>query len=678
MKQFLKNRKLAMRISILTTAITLIGLLLLWTAISASTESLVEKNITEQMTNAVESRAAIIDDFVASAEEHMTAFSLSDEVRSVLIEPNNPQLLEKAQRYTSDFANVKGIFEGLYIATPDTYVLTHTEKEAVGITTRQGDSLTTFKNTILNKRELTNLGVMVSPGTGNMVISMYCPVFDGEKCIGYVGAAVYADQLMNSILDLKLGNLPNSEYIFINAETGVYIYNKDSNLLNEKTTDKGHMEIVEVVRKNSKALTGTHTYQDERGNQQLVVYKYLENRGWIFMVQDGFEEVYEPVATVRVATGSTCAAVAVLIISVTLLILRRTGKELMIVERAISDMSEFNLSADKDLERFYGRKDEIGMIAEAVHLVCLHLKNAIDDIGRIMGEMAARNLAVNINKNEMYYIGSLKELLDNLRIIRSNLTKVLNEISLVSNQVNLEAEHLSDRSESLSRGAAEQASSVQELVDVVDYISQHVSTTVNLASLAKEENEQAHKKIETCSEYMRELVNAMEIIDKKSKEIIKVINTIDDISFQTNILSLNAAIEAARAGKAGKGFSVVAKEVQILAGKSEAAAKSTAMLIENTVEAVEKCNHIFNMTNQSLQEVVDGAQKVSDAVTSIFKTTDVQSRSAAQISQGLERISNVVQVNCDVIMDSSAASGELSKQADLLRKEVSKFQLKDI
>ena len=69
MKQFLKNRKLAMRISILTTAITLIGLLLLWIAISASTESLVEKNITEQMTNAVESRAAIIDDFVASAEE---------------------------------------------------------------------------------------------------------------------------------------------------------------------------------------------------------------------------------------------------------------------------------------------------------------------------------------------------------------------------------------------------------------------------------------------------------------------------------------------------------------------------------------------------------------------------------------------------------------------------------
>ncbi len=675
MKQFLKNRKLAIRISILTTVITLFGLLLLWSVISASTESLVEKNITEQMTNAVESRAAIIDDFVASAEEHLTAFSLSNEVRSLLAEPNNPQLRERAQRYTTDFANVKGIFEGLYIATPDTYVLTHTEKGAVGITTRQGESLDTFKNTILNKQELTNLGVMVSPGTGNMVISMYCPVFDGERCIGYAGAAVYADQLMDSILDLKLNNLPNSEYIFINAETGVYLYNKDVNLLNQKTTDKGHMEIIDTVWKNKDALSDAHVYQDENGERQLVVYKYLEKRGWIFMVQDGFEEVYQPVATVRLVTGSACAAVAVLIICVTLLILRRTGKELMIVERAISDMSEFNLSADKDLEQFYGRKDEIGLIAEAVHLVCLHLGNAIDDIGRIMGEMAVGNLAVDINQNEMYYIGGLKELLDNLRIIRSKLTKVLNEISLVSNQVNLESEHLSDRSESLSQGAAEQASSVQELADVVDYISQHVNETVSLASLAKEENDQAHQKIETCSEYMSELVNAMEIIDEKSKEIIKVIKTIDDISFQTNILSLNAAIEAARAGKAGKGFSVVAKEVQILAGKSEASAKSTAMLIENTVAAVEKGSHISNMTNQSLQEVVDGAKKVSDAVTSIFETTDVQSRSATQISQGLERISSVVQSNCDVIMDSAAASGELSKQADLLKKEVSKFQL---
>lgn len=124
MKDALKNRKLASRISILTTIITLAGMLLLWTVISSNTETMVRDNITNQMANAVESRAVIIDDYVTSAEEYLIAFALSGEVRDLLANPEDPDLLQKARQYTIDFANVKGIFEGLYIAAPDTYVLT--------------------------------------------------------------------------------------------------------------------------------------------------------------------------------------------------------------------------------------------------------------------------------------------------------------------------------------------------------------------------------------------------------------------------------------------------------------------------------------------------------------------------------------------------------------------------
>ena len=143
MKDALKNRKLASRISILTTIITLAGMLLLWTVISSNTETMVRDNITNQMANAVESRAVIIDDYVTSAEEYLIAFALSGEVRDLLANPEDPDLLQKARQYTIDFANVKGIFEGLYIAAPDTYVLTHTAPEAIGITTREGESLKT-------------------------------------------------------------------------------------------------------------------------------------------------------------------------------------------------------------------------------------------------------------------------------------------------------------------------------------------------------------------------------------------------------------------------------------------------------------------------------------------------------------------------------------------------------
>lgn len=92
-----------------------------------------------------------------------------------------PLLLEQAQRYTEDFAAVKGIFEGLYIAAPVTCVLTHTSQGAVGITTRSGDSLKTFQDTILAQPRLTNLDIMKSPGTGSMILSMYDPIFDGGR-----------------------------------------------------------------------------------------------------------------------------------------------------------------------------------------------------------------------------------------------------------------------------------------------------------------------------------------------------------------------------------------------------------------------------------------------------------------------------------------------------------------
>ena len=108
--KFLANKKLAMRIGIFTSAITLAGMLVLWLVVSTNTAAMVQGHITNQMTDAVESRAAIINDYVSSAEEYMSAFALSSEVRDLLLHPEDPALLAKAQQYTEDFAAVKGIF----------------------------------------------------------------------------------------------------------------------------------------------------------------------------------------------------------------------------------------------------------------------------------------------------------------------------------------------------------------------------------------------------------------------------------------------------------------------------------------------------------------------------------------------------------------------------------------
>lgn len=675
MNNFMKNQKLASRISIFTTVITLAGMLLLWSIIAFSTGAMTRNEITNQMANAVESRAVIIDDYVTSAEEYLKAFALGDEVRAVLNNPDNPKALRRARQYTVDFAEIKGIFEGLYIANPDTYVLTHTAEEAIGITTREGESLKTFQKTVLADRELTNLGIMKSPGTGNMVISMYYPIYDGQDCIGYVGAGVYASRLMDALLGLELKSLPESRYVFLNAQTGVYLYHEDQDLLNTQVRDKGHQEIIRRVLKEGGTGAAAYTYRDEKGRDQLAVYKYLDSRGWIFMVQADSAEVYSSVIKVRRIIGIACAVVAAVIILVTLFILRRTGKELMAVEQAIAGLSEFDLAADEGLEPFYGRQDEIGMIAEAAHNVCSHLKAAIEDIERVLSEIADGNLAVDVAENESYYIGGLKMLTVSLQAIRSKLTKVMTEISIVSHQVNEEAGQVSSRADSLSQGAAKQALAVQALGTAISNIEQQADSTARFAGLAKEENIQAHQRIETCSNDMVELMSAMQTIDEKSKEIIKVVKTIEDIASQTNILSLNAAIEASRAGELGKGFAIVAEEVRMLAGQSAEAARSTALLIAETVSAVETGTHISSLTDQSLQDVVASAEKVSDAVASIFEAAGGQSCAVAMISKELTRISNVVQSNGDVVRDSAAVSEKMSEQAAMLKSQVSKFRL---
>lgn len=111
---------------------------------------------------------------------------------------------------------------------------------------------------------------MKSPGTGSMILSMYYPIFDGETCLGYVGAGVYASRLMDALLNLNIEGLPNSEYVFMNAETGVYLYHQDEALLNTETEEDGYKEIINRIKQTGDTKANTYSYQDKDGMEQLI------------------------------------------------------------------------------------------------------------------------------------------------------------------------------------------------------------------------------------------------------------------------------------------------------------------------------------------------------------------------------------------------------------------------
>ena len=637
--RFIENKKLAARIGIITTVITLAGMTLLWLAVSTNAASVVKKDITNQMTDAVESRAAIIDTYVLSAEEYMTAFALGGEVRDLLLDPEDPALLARAQKYTEDFASVKGVFEGLYIATPDTHVLTHTSQGAIGMTTRSGDSLKSFQDTILARQELTNLGIMKSPGTGSMILSMYYPIFQGERCIGYVGAGVYASHLMDSLLDLNIKGLPDSEYVFLNVDTGVYLYHQDDALLNTETADPGYREILRRIQADGSTQANTYSYRDETGVERLVVYKYLKDRGWVFMVRDTATEVYASVTDVRILSGILCAVTALAVILLTLLLLRREGRELMVVERAIGRLGDLNLSADQELEPFYDRSDEIGMIARTTHRVCQCLSKTIDDVGRVLGEMARGNLAQ------------------------------------VAGEVGASAEGVSSGAQALARGTAEQSSAVDGLMGNVTAITAQIQTSAAQCGDASRLVDRATGYAAEADTKMEQLTAATRNIDQSSSQISTIIKTIEDIAFQTNILALNAAVEAARAGAAGKGFAVVADEVRNLASKSADAAQNTNSLISHSIQSAKSGTESTDQAVSAMRDINACIQSIKTLMDKIAAASVQQSEMIALVETGIKEISAVVQDNSLAAEKSASVSGELSRQARALNDLIRRFRV---
>lgn len=613
---------------------------------------------------------------MTSAEEYMTAFALGSEVRNLLMNPEDPELLENVQKYTEDFAGVKGIFEGLYIATPDTYVLTHTSRDAIGITTRTGESLDLFRDTILSSQQLTNLGIMKSPGTGSMILSMYYPIFEGQECIGYVGAGVYASQLMDVLLGLEMKGLPSGEYVFLNVETGVYLYHQDEELLNTETTDSGYQEIISRIKTDGDTEAGTYSYRDENGVKQLVVYKYLKDRGWVFMVRDSAAEVYGAAVMVRIVVGALCAAVAAAIILVTLFILHRQGKELMAVESAIRHLGNLDLSVDRELKSFYGRTDEIGLIAQTIHDVCHCLRKTIDDIGRILGEMADGNIAVDVVKNEGYYIGDFKVLSESLKTIRMKLMSVMRDISGVASQVNSGAYQVSAGVQTLSQGSMEQSVSVDGLVSHVAELTSQIKDSAVRCGDASELVDKANGYATEADTKMAQLITATDNIDQSSAKIGSIIKTIEDIAFQTNILALNAAVEAARAGNAGKGFSVVADEVRNLAAKSAEAAQNTGTLIGHSLQDVKMGTESTNQAISAMQIINECIQSIKKLMDSIAAASIQQSDMIASVEEGIREISKVVQANSVAAKESAEVSRELSNQADTLNSLIGQFRIK--
>ena len=349
---------------------------------------------------------------------------------------------------------------------------------------------------------------------------------------------------------------------------------------------------------------------------------------------------------------------------------KRILKPIFVIRDQMGEISQGNLSADFPLEP---DTSEIGMLVQSIYETKRELKKYIHDIDSKLAKMADGKMDLTIGND---YRGEFRPIQQAMGQILDSLNRALFQINQTSGNVSLESEQMASDAEVLSDGAVQQASAVEELSASIQGLSEHVRHTSEDAKDAKQSSIEAAEQLTACNQKMEQLTGAMEDISKSSRQISGIIKTIEDISFQTNILALNAAVEAARAGAAGKGFAVVADEVQSLATKSSIAAKDITKLIEASMKLVEHGTALSTDTTQSLSTSVMGARRSTDLVGRIADSAIEQAESLAQLTEGMEQISNVVQTNAATAEKSARAARDLNMQAEEMRVSVQKFQLR--
>ncbi|MFA9424326.1 MAG: methyl-accepting chemotaxis protein [Sedimentibacter sp.] len=362
------------------------------------------------------------------------------------------------------------------------------------------------------------------------------------------------------------------------------------------------------------------------------------------------------------------ASIVVSIILVTIV-----TKSIIVPIKEISQAADAISKGDLDYKINYSSKDELGDAAKIMSNTIDILKLYIGEIDNVLNKMASGDLTSSI---EIEFIGGFAPIKDSVDQILSSFNNTLANINDAAEQVSSGSLQVSGGSQALSQGTAEQASSIEELSASINEVSDQVKINAINSNNASNITNNSAKEVEASRKQVVLMTDAMDDIKKTTNQIAKIIKAIDDIAFQTNILALNAAVEAARAGSAGKGFAVVADEVRNLASKSAEAAKNTTVLIENSINSVERGTKIADETKKSISLMIEGIRESARLVDKITEASNEQAVAITQITQGIEQISAVVQANSATAEESAAASEELSGQASLLKELVEKFQLK--
>lgn len=302
-------------------------------------------------------------------------------------------------------------------------------------------------------------------------------------------------------------------------------------------------------------------------------------------------------------------------------------------------------------------------------------KFAINEIKRALVSLSNGDLTTQV---EHEFEGEFQQLGDALNRFAADLRSMIAQIMEAANTINSASSEIAQGNADLSTRTEQQASSLEETASSMEQLASTVKLNSDNASQANSLAANATKIASDGGSLIEQVVTTMSAINESSQKIADIIGVIDGIAFQTNILSLNAAVEAARAGDQGKGFAVVASEVRNLAQRSAEAAKDIKSLISDSVTKIADGNTLVSKSGETMADIVNAIKRVNDIMSEIAAASAEQASGIDEVTKAVTQMDEATQQNAALVEEAAAAAESMKFQAEQLDTHVAVFNLGDM
>lgn len=509
-----KNLKMRLSLTIVILSLTICCICMLYFTAKTGMQGMMEDSAVETMQRDLNAQSALIQEYVDHQEDLLKEFSIDPIVKDYLKDLDNPAKQKELQAYTEIYYQQLDNWEGLYVAEWDTHVIAHSNPEIVGMYTREGDPMIALQNAMEQAQGLYNAGIIVSPASQKLTLSMYCPVYDNGRIIGYVGGGPFADN-MDDILK-KVKTAPTTKYIMINVAEEMYIFHEDETLIANQIQDEMTLTVIEQIRANSESDSGV-VYYTKAGEEVIISYKVDAEHKWAVLSKVSEKDLFAEVRVILTRLAVICIVSSVSIGALSWFTIFINTRPLKDVTKAILDLKDLKISKAEKLNKFIGCKGEIGQISTALD----SLTDSLKEITETLDECS-----VSLS-------GSAKDMSDSactlIQCVEDNAiaTEIFAERASCMNETVMT---VNDGVRELSEAVAKVEEYIQTGTEKGNEVMSKVMQIQEIANQSPENANLYHASVEQMKEIVRDMRECSRVFEQATLEIRRLIDSIQSDS----------------------------------------------------------------------------------------------------------------------------------------------------